>query len=341
MKLNDIHYSDLDNELLSKVPGRGDLRISLTTSCNLKCRHCHNEGVSQPWKKEVNNITLKKIDNLLAIGDSYGAKSVKFTGGEPSIYHHFLELLDEVELWRNRYVNILKWGISTNGILFLREKYYSSLITSALDNICVGIDSVSPSDNSKPNSPIGISGHDLFEEFIVPLRKAWPNKSIKINVVYDGNESRVRAVVERCINAGVDVSILEINSIVNNGMIRKGFINLFYNLQNEYDCRYKYNKELNENHLYMTSGGKRISFYQDHCADWDCGHCRNIHLRISPNANELGVVPCFLRDIDGFVKITEGGIVSERLFLEALNFVGRGPNWSSEIKNHEAYATKL
>ena len=312
---------------MTSVPGRGDLRISLTTFCNLRCEHCHNEGASPPWEKDVNDITTQQIEQLLSVGNNNGVRSVKFTGGDPTVYHSFFELLDKIKIWRSCYENIKKWGISTNGILFLNEKYYDSLVTSELDNICVGIDSISLGSNSKPSSKNGVSGYDLFNNFLIPLRKDWPTRSIKINVVYNGDEKRVKKVVENCIDSRVDVSILEINTARKNEKIRKGFIDLFYKMKDNYECTYKYNKELNENHLYLNGGINRISFYQDHCADLDCGHCRNIHLRIGPVGDELAIIPCFLRNINGSIRITEHGVISEKRFLESLNFVGRGPNW--------------
>ena len=31
------------------LPGRRNLRISVTHRCNLRCPHCHNEGQPPPW----------------------------------------------------------------------------------------------------------------------------------------------------------------------------------------------------------------------------------------------------------------------------------------------------
>src|SRR5262245_19215250 len=97
------------------IPGRGDLRISLTSACNLKCSYCHNEGQAAPWVHAKTPAMLGNIVKLLEIATRYGVKSVKFSGGEPGVYPGFLMLMDAIADWRERFPGVGRWGMCTNG----------------------------------------------------------------------------------------------------------------------------------------------------------------------------------------------------------------------------------
>ena len=125
------------------VPGRGDLRISLTSACNLRCSYCHNEGQSAPWLQPAKtSARFVNIESLLEIATKYGIKSVKFSGGDPGVYPDLLALMDAIAAWRRRFPGIVKWGMCTNGTPFLNREKFEALARSALDNISIGIDSV-------------------------------------------------------------------------------------------------------------------------------------------------------------------------------------------------------
>ncbi len=101
------------------IPGRGDLRISLTSACNLRCSYCHNEGQEAPWLHAKTSAMLGNIEKLLEIASRHGVKSVKFSGGDPGVYPGFFMLMDAVAGWRQRYPGIAKWGMCTNGVPFV------------------------------------------------------------------------------------------------------------------------------------------------------------------------------------------------------------------------------
>ena len=336
MELTNIHHSEISETAISVMPGRGDLRIVLTSRCNLRCAHCHNEGNLPPWLAAKNEIEIAQIEDLISVGASHGAKSVKFTGGDPTAHQFFLELLTRIKGWRAKYPSIKKWGISTNGLAFLKQKHFDALVNSDLDNLCVGIDSIEDGELSKPSSKVGVAGSRLFSDFVLPLAAAWPERSIKVNVVFDGNIRRVANVVAACVSGGVDVSIIEVNGVMGTAYeTRAAFTKLYAELCAEYRATEKYNAELNEFTLIPAGRKKRVSFYQDHCVDLDCGHCRNVHLRISPAGGALNVVPCFLQDQDGGYRITSGDRIDPNRFRIALNLSGRGPNWKDLVGRYE------
>jgi molybdenum cofactor biosynthesis enzyme MoaA len=313
------------------VPGRGDLRISLTSACNLKCSYCHNEGQSAPWLKATKtSARFDNIESLLEVATKYGIKSVKFSGGDPGVYPDLLTLLDEITAWRRRFPGIAKWGICTNGTPFLNRKKFEALARSALDNISIGIDSVDPQARSKPLSPVGVDGARLLEQVVVPLARAWTGRFIKLDVVFCGDKRQALDVIRAGRSRGLNVSVVELNGVMANVTdreMRNLFLELIAETAMEFSLEARLHKPLNEIYLFDRAGQTPIKFYQDHCRDRDCGHCRKIHLRVSPTSEGWGAVPCFLQAQSRIIPLAVDGRMSAERFEDAIRYNGRGPSW--------------
>jgi len=337
-----ISPSDIDTRNTSRIPGRGDLRVSLTTRCNLQCEHCHNEGRSAPWNLDESSAatSLDSVEELIALGARYGAKSVKFTGGEPTSFREFPQLLDRVATWRRSFPEIENWGISTNGIAFLKPELFERLANSELDNICIGIDSVRGEDLSKPSSPNGVTGRHLLDAFVRPLAGRWPDRKIKLNVVFTGDTDRVLGVIDAALSVGVEVSVIEINSVMEQRRrVREGFFALMNYVAGLHRLTPRLYEPLNEIYLHDGKGKARIKFYQDHCADRDCGACRNIHLRVAPQADGWASVPCFLLAQASLLSLMEDGVLSAPSFEQAIRYNGMGPEWRGVIERSSVMLT--
>jgi len=310
------------------IPGRGDLRISLTSACNLRCSYCHNEGQEAPWLRAKTSTMLGNIEKLLEIAGRHGVKSVKFSGGDPGVYPGFFLLMDAIALWRECYPDIQKWGICTNGGPFLAPKKFEALVASRLDNISIGIDSVAPGEPSKPSSPVGVSGKRLIDEFVVPLLRQWNGRSIKFDTVFTGDKQRVLNVIRAARGLGINVSVLEINGVMGTAhAIRSKFLELIDEAAEEYGLQPRLYKPLNEIYLYDEQGDTPIKFYQDHCRDLDCGNCRKMHLRVSPIADGWGAVPCFLQAQSKTIPLMVDGKFDDARFEDAIKHNGQGPQW--------------
>jgi len=310
------------------IPGRGDLRISLTSACNLKCSYCHNEGQEAPWFQVKTSAMLGDIEKLLEIATRYGVNSVKFSGGDPGVYPGFFKLMDAIAGWRERYPGIGKWGMCTNGVPFLDSKKFRALVASRLDNISIGIDSVEPGELSKPSSPVGISGKTLIGRFVLPLVEDWSGRSIKFDTVFTGDKRRTLNVVREARRLGVNVSVVEINGVMGTVQtVRSKFLELIAETAEEFQLQRRLYEPLNEIYLYDEQGNTPIKFYQDHCRDLDCGNCRKLHLRVSPTAEGWGAVPCFLQAQSKTIPLMMDGKFSGARFEDAIKYNGRGPQW--------------
>ncbi|NLB00065.1 MAG: GTP 3',8-cyclase MoaA [Methanomicrobiales archaeon] len=69
-----------------------NLRISLTSGCNLRCIYCHAEGEVNPEEQ----MSAGDIAELMQIGVKFGIRSVKFTGGEPLLRHDLVDIVRSV-----------------------------------------------------------------------------------------------------------------------------------------------------------------------------------------------------------------------------------------------------
>jgi molybdenum cofactor biosynthesis enzyme MoaA len=314
------------------IPGRGDLRISLTSACNLKCDYCHNEGQRAPWHRgRKAAVTPEAIEGLLDVAARYGVRSVKFSGGDPGVFPGIAGVLDAVADWRERYPGIAKWGLATNGAPFLNPAKFEALATSDLDNISIGIDSVEPDELSKPSSPVGISGTRVIDEFVLPLRARWTDRAIKFDTVFTGDQRRTLNVIRAARVLGINISVIEINGVMETvHFVREKFLELITETAEEFQLEPRLYQPLNEIYLYDGGGNTPIKFYQDHCRDLDCGHCRKIHLRVSSTADGWSSVPCFLRAQAKTIPLTTDGSLEASRFEDALEYAGRGPQWFND-----------
>jgi molybdenum cofactor biosynthesis enzyme MoaA len=309
------------------IPGRGVLRVSLTPVCNLRCGHCHNEGQAAPWLHKPTAMTIPDIERLIRMASKYGARTIRFTGGEPGMFPHLCELLDAIENWKADLTSIRKWGMTTNGIPFFDSKKFSSLAGSTLTHIAVGVDSIEPDELSRPNSPVGISGDEVFTRFIQPLSQQFSGR-IKVNVVFADNQRRSRRVIDRARSLGLNVTVLELNGVMGRKYdTRAAFERLRDDVARDHALTPRLCEELNEVYLYDSSDREVIKFYQDHCADRECGVCRKLDFRVVQTKEGLAAVPCYEQAQQKVIPLVIDGSLSEARFEEAIRYNGGGPDW--------------
>jgi cyclic pyranopterin phosphate synthase len=68
------------------------LRIALTPRCNLNCIYCHHEGEANP-NGEISDEMVVSVARAAA---ELGARSLKFTGGEPLLRRDLAGLIAQM-----------------------------------------------------------------------------------------------------------------------------------------------------------------------------------------------------------------------------------------------------
>ena len=144
-------------------------RISLTDKCNLRCVYCMPED--KVYENNLINDTLSFNDYKFIINglSQVGIKKIKFTGGEPLLYPHLIELIK----YAHYECNIDDISITTNGI-GLNEIVYE-LKRSGLKSVNISLDSL----------------------------KSYKYKSI----TRGGNLTDVLKSINRCLELGIKVKI--------------------------------------------------------------------------------------------------------------------------------------
>ncbi|RQD79440.1 MAG: GTP 3',8-cyclase MoaA [Methanocalculus sp. MSAO_Arc1] len=108
-----------------------NLRISLTPFCNLNCTYCHSEG-EEDSKKLMSTAEIQQIINAVT---AYQIRSVKFTGGEPTLRDDLVEIIGSVP-------SHIESSMTTNGTLL--ADYAHELKDAGLKRVNISLDTLRP-----------------------------------------------------------------------------------------------------------------------------------------------------------------------------------------------------
>ena len=112
-----------------------DLRVSVTDRCNFRCTYCMPaEGLAWLPKHEI--LSFEELTRLLALFVRLGVRSVKVTGGEPTVR---ADLPTLVRMFREVAPGI-DLSMTTNGVLL--DRLAPELARAGLDRVTVSLDSL-------------------------------------------------------------------------------------------------------------------------------------------------------------------------------------------------------
>src|SRR2546428_7553628 len=127
------HMSSQIRDLFGRVAT--DLRISVTDRCNFRCPYCMPaDGL--PWLPKSEILSYEEIARLVGVFRSMGVRTVRLTGGEPTVRRDLPSL---VRLIRERGPD-LDLSLTTNG--YLLDELAEPLARAGLDRVNVSIDSL-------------------------------------------------------------------------------------------------------------------------------------------------------------------------------------------------------
>ncbi len=113
----------------------GDVRVSVTDRCNLRCQYCMPaEGL--PWLEREDVLSFEEIARLVGLLAAMGVGDVRLTGGEPLVRREFPRLaamLSAIEA-------VEDLSLTTNG--FLLERDAEALVAAGIDRFNVSVDSL-------------------------------------------------------------------------------------------------------------------------------------------------------------------------------------------------------
>lgn len=122
-----------------------NLRISLTSRCNLRCIYCHAEGEVNPKEQ----MSTDEIAELMRVGAQFGIRSVKFTGGEPLLRQDLVDIIRSVPPG-------VESSLTTNGTLLAPKA--ADLKEAGLARVNISLDTLRPERYRR------ITGKDCLED---------------------------------------------------------------------------------------------------------------------------------------------------------------------------------
>lgn len=140
--------------------------ITLTRGCNLRCSFCYAKGTKYLANKTVDYDRLKKIIDFC---DECKVTYIVFTGGEPLMYEHFMDILKYIKSKKHKMLPT----IASNGILLANKKLCDELVANGLSYIDISLKGANEEEWTK------ITGKNYLEN----QKKAISNLS-KMNIEY-------------------------------------------------------------------------------------------------------------------------------------------------------------
>ena len=177
-----------------------DLRISVTDRCNFRCTFCMPaEGLD--WLPKAEILSFEELTRLLSTFVRLGVRSLKITGGEPTVRADLPKL---VGMFREVGPD-LDISITTNGLLL--DRLAQPLADAGLDRATVSFHSL------RPHRFEEMTRRDSLDKVLRGLKAAneaglWP---IKINcvVIAGTNQDEVVSFAEWARETNYDVRFIE------------------------------------------------------------------------------------------------------------------------------------
>ena len=103
------------------------MRISITDRCNLRCRYCMPDGITQVSMAEI--LTYEEIRKVCILAAELGIQKIKITGGEPLVRKGCADLIGMIK----NISGITQVTMTTNGVLL--QDNLEALKKAGLDGI--------------------------------------------------------------------------------------------------------------------------------------------------------------------------------------------------------------
>ena len=177
-----------------------DLRISVTDRCNFRCTYCMPaEGL--PWLPKGEILSFEEITRLAGLFLSLGVRSLKLTGGEPTVRAEFPKL---VGMLRDLDPDV-DISMTTNG--FLLDRLAGPLADAGLSRVTVSLDSLLRHRFEE------MTRRDALDKVLDGLRAAEQTglTPIKLNcvVIAGTNEAEVVDFAQMARETGYEVRFIE------------------------------------------------------------------------------------------------------------------------------------
>jgi len=182
------------------------LRISVTERCNLRCLYCMpEEGVPLSPKDHI--LTTPEIFYLSSLFVSQGVTKIRLTGGEPTVRHDIVPLMQQIGSLRSR--GLRELALTTNGISLHRK--LDDMVEAGLTGVNISLDTLDPFQFQIMTRRKGFDAVWKSIDRILEMNKLGAGIKLKINcVVMRGmNEREILPFVELGREKDIEVRFIE------------------------------------------------------------------------------------------------------------------------------------
>ncbi len=178
----------------------GNLRISVTDRCNLRCAYCMPEEEYR-WLPKERLLRFEEIAALVRVFASLGVRKVRLTGGEPLLRHELHELVRQLAA-----IEALDdLALTTNGLLLAEQA--DALSAAGLKRITVSLDTL------RADTFEALTRRSGLERVLAGIDAAtrrWPGRVKLDTVVMRGtNDGEVLALLDFARERGVELRLIE------------------------------------------------------------------------------------------------------------------------------------
>jgi GTP 3',8-cyclase len=132
-----------ENKRVLDTLGRpvGDLRISVSDRCNLRCTYCMPKAIYGDSYQFLKSDELLSFEEIVRVAKAFvamGVTKLRITGGEPLLRKNLSDLI----VMLNEIDGVDDIALTTNGVLLV--EYAQAIRDAGLDRITVSLDSMDP-----------------------------------------------------------------------------------------------------------------------------------------------------------------------------------------------------
>ena len=174
----------------------GYMRVSLLSTCNLKCSYCLPAGKL----RSVISAPEDKVRSAIRLLHSHGIRKVRFTGGEPTLYKSLCGVVFFVKAM-DRNVHT---AITSNGVLLASKA--KALGGAGLDSANISLDTLDPVKFRT------LTGHDYLDRVISGIDAAAKYiGDVKLNCVLmrGVNDDETERLILFADKRGLDIRFIE------------------------------------------------------------------------------------------------------------------------------------
>ena len=178
------------------------MRISITDRCNLRCRYCMPDGITQVSMAEI--LTYEEIRKVCILAAELGIQKIKITGGEPLVRKGCADLIGMIK----NISGITQVTMTTNGVLL--QDNLEALKKAGLDGINISLDTL---DREKYQEITGTDACETVRQAVAAAAESGIRTKVNTVLQSDGDKTEWKALITLAESLPVDVRFIELMPI--------------------------------------------------------------------------------------------------------------------------------